>query len=146
MAKNYIQGKYTVKNKSKYLGDANNVVFRSSWEKKLFIYLDNNPDVINWGSEELVINYVSPSDNRVHRYFPDVIMTYKDKLGVIKKAVIEVKPYKQTQPPQGKRMTKFLAEEYKTYAVNLAKWKYAKEWCEDNGAEFMIMTERELKV
>jgi hypothetical protein len=71
---------------------------------------------------------------------------YKDKKGEVKKAIIEVKPLKQTQPPQGKRMTKFLAEEYKTYAVNLAKWNAAKEWCLNNGCEFVIMTERELKV
>ena len=28
----YLQGKYIVRNKKKYMGDHNNVVYRSSWE------------------------------------------------------------------------------------------------------------------
>ena len=32
---------------------------------------DLNPDVLKWGSEETVIPYVSPLDNKIHRYFVD---------------------------------------------------------------------------
>jgi hypothetical protein len=33
-----------------------------------------------------------------------------------------------------------------TYAVNQAKWKAAKEFCSDHMWEFIILTEKELKV
>ncbi len=32
----------------------------------------------------------------------------------------------------------------KTYAVNQAKWMYAREFCKDNSLEFKIITEDEL--
>jgi hypothetical protein len=36
--------------------------------------------------------------------------------------------------------------EVKTYAVNEAKWKAAEEYCADRRMQFMILTEKELKV
>jgi len=33
-----------------------------------------------------------------------------------------------------------------TYAVNQAKFKAADEFCKDHGWEFMIVTEKELKI
>lgn len=103
--------------------------------------LDSNPDVVCWGSEELVIPYVSPLDGKYHRYFTDFIM--KNKKGEV--FVIEVKPYKQTQQPEKpKRQTRRFIEEVKTYAVNQAKWKAATEYCKDRNYQFIIMTEKEL--
>jgi len=49
------QGKYVVKNKDKYVGDVKNVIYRSGWEKKVFLRLDINPNVLKWGSEILDI-------------------------------------------------------------------------------------------
>jgi hypothetical protein len=56
-----------------------------------------------------------------------------------------VKPKKQTVPPKQKsRATKSYLYECKTYAVNQAKWKAAKEWCADRMLEFKVITEEEL--
>ena len=134
------QGKFRPKNTKKYLGDSNNIVYRSRWELKFMMYLDSHPNVVQWGSEELVIPYRSPIDNRVHRYFPDFIV--KTKKGTM---IIEVKPEAQTQPPkQRKRVTKQYIQEVATYGINQAKWQAATEYCLDRGWTFKIITESHL--
>jgi len=61
--------------------------------------------------------------------------------------VIEVKPKKQTVEPQKRsRVTKSFIYECKTYAVNQAKWKAAREFCADRLIEFKIITEEELGI
>ena len=61
--------------------------------------------------------------------------------------MVEVKPFKQTKEPKTqKKITQRYFNEVVTYAVNQAKWKAAHEVCKDNGYEFMIITEKELKV
>ena len=71
------KGLFKPKNPSKYKGNVNEIVYRSSWEKKMMIYCDTTASVIEWGSEELVIPYVSPWDGRYHRYFPDFLLKLK---------------------------------------------------------------------
>ena len=106
-----------------------------------------NENILQWGSEEFWIPYKSPVDKRVHRYFPDFIIKVKENTGNIKTYVVEVKPDKQTKPPQKKkRVTKSYIYECKTYAVNTAKWKAAQEWCADRKIEFKIITEKELGI
>tara|TARA_R100000027_G_scaffold22912_1_gene16579 strand:+ start:1295 stop:1645 length:351 start_codon:yes stop_codon:yes gene_type:complete len=103
-----------------------------------------NESVISWASEEFSIPYVSPIDHKVHRYFPDYLIEVKEG-SRIKKYIIEVKPKKQTKPPgKRSRVTPSYINECKTYEVNKAKWKSAKEFCLDNGLEFKIITEEEL--
>ena len=127
--------------------DRNNIICRSSWERKFCRYCDLNENVISWGSEEFWIPYLSPVDNRVHRYFPDFIMKIKENTGAIKTYVVEVKPKKQTVPPKKpKRQTKSYLYECKTYAVNQAKWKAAVEFCKDHMIEFKVITEKELGI
>jgi hypothetical protein len=129
------------------VGDPSNIVFRSSWERKAFLFLDSHPDVIAWGSEEIFVPYISPIDKKVHRYFPDLIVKYRDRNGNVKKAMWEIKPAKQTKPPvEPKRKSKRFLEECKTYAVNCEKWKEATRWCAMNGFDFHIVTEKELQV
>jgi len=102
---------------------------------------------MEWGSEEIVIPYKSPWDGRIHRYFPDFYIKIKQHNGTTKKLIIEVKPKKQTKPPkEPQRKTKRYLNEVKTWGVNSAKWKYATEWCKDNGMEFKIMTEDDLGI
>lgn len=141
---NTYKGKYQVKNPQKYKGNPNNVVFRSSWELKFFNYCDKNPDIIQWASEEpfMVIPYKSPIDGRWHRYFPDVwIKTAADTF------LVEIKPLKETQEPKKRsRVTKKYLYEVKTWGINSAKWKAAKEFCEDRKWKFKIITEKELKL
>ena len=129
----------------KYKGDPNSIVCRSTWERKFCRYCDLNKNIISWASEEFFIPYVSPLDNKVHRYFPDYLIKVREQNGETKTYLIEVKPKKQTKPPVKKsRATKSFIYETKTYAVNQAKWKAAKEWCDDRKIEFKIITEDEL--
>ena len=142
-----LKSKYKPSNPQKYKGDYNNIICRSTWERKCCRWVDLNESIISWGSEEFFIPYVSPVDNRVHRYFPDFIIKLKEQSGKVKTYVIEVKPKKQTVPPVKKtRVTKSFIHETKTYAVNQAKWKAAKEWCDDRLLEFKIITEDELGI
>jgi hypothetical protein len=142
-----LKSKYHPSYPSKYKGDPNNIICRSSWERKFCHWCDLNENILEWGSEEFYIPYLSPVDNRVHRYFPDFIIKVKEQTGNIKTYVIEVKPKRQTQPPKQKsRITKGYLYEAKTYAVNQAKWKAANEWCKDRLLEFKIITEDELGI
>ena len=142
-----LKSKYKPSYPQKYKGDSNNIICRSSWERKFCRWCDLNESVLEWGSEEFSIPYISPLDNRIHKYFPDFIIKVKEQSGKIKTYVIEVKPKKQTAPPKQKsRVTKSYIYEAKTYAVNQAKWKAAKEWCDDRLLEFKIITEEELGI
>ena len=142
-----LKSKYHPERPEKYVGDAKSIICRSSWERKFCRWCDLNENILKWGSEEFCIPYVSPVDRRVHRYFPDFIIQVREKTGNVKKYVIEVKPFKQTQPPQkGKKSKKTLITETKTYAVNQAKWKAAEEWCKDRMLEFKVITEHELGI
>lgn len=139
------QGIFRPKNPKKYIGDSNNIVYRSSWECRIMSWFDQNDDVVSWASEELVVPYKSPIDNRFHRYFPDFIVKVKTRDGTMKTLMIEVKPKKQTIPPEPKkRVTKQYVTEVTTYGVNQSKWKAAHEYCLDRGWEFKIMTEEHL--
>ena len=92
------KGKYRPKNLKKYLGKIDTIVYRSSWEKKFMIYCDNNPSIIQWASEEISIPYVSPLDNKIHRYYPDFFLKVKQKNNAVKNMIIEIKPLKQCSP------------------------------------------------
>ena len=138
------KGRFSPKNPAKYNGDSTNIIYRSLWELRVMKYLDDHPGVIWWASEELVIPYWNPIDNRKHRYFPDFVAKVKTKEGKIKTIVIEVKPDKQTKPPVQKRKTKKYLEESATYLINQSKWKAASEFCKDHGWEFKILTEHDL--
>ena len=142
-----IKSKYKPSYPDKYQGDSSNIICRSSWERKFCHYCDLNENILEWGSEEFWIPYVSPIDKRVHRYFPDFIMKVKESNGQIKTYVVEVKPKKQTiEPKKRSRVTKSYIYECKTYAVNQAKWKAAKEFCDDRLINFKIITENELGI
>lgn len=130
-------GRFLPKNPQKYVGNVNNIMWRSTWELQFFKWLDQNPAVLRWGSEELVIPYISPLDMRQHRYFPDIILLYKHKDGSIRKEIVEVKPYSQTiaTPRMSDRDKQALI-------VNEAKWKAAAIWAESQGATFRVITEK----
>ena len=141
------KGKYYPSFPRKYKGDPTNIIFRSLWERKFMVYCDKNANVLEWASEEIAIPYVSPVDQRSHRYFPDFYMKVKETDGAIKKYVIEVKPLKQCSPPKKpKRQTKGYIREAFEYAKNQAKWKEAREWCADRQWEFKVVTEKELGI
>lgn len=141
------KGKFTPKNPKKYGGDPTNIVYRSLWERKVMVYLDDNPNVIEWRSEEVAIPYISPVDGRPHRYFPDFIVKVKKPDGGTKTMMLEVKPKIQTkEPKKGKKVTRAYINEVATWGVNQAKWKSAQEFCLDKGWEFKLITESELGI
>lgn len=138
-------GRFIPKNPKKYIGDHKNIIYRSSWECKMMSWLDQNDSVLSWASEELTIPYISPVDNRFHRYFPDFIVKLRTKDNKVKTMMLEVKPKKQTQPPEvKKRKTKQYINEVVTWSINQSKWKAAEEYCLDRGWEFKIITEDHL--
>ena len=138
-----LKGKFTPRNIGKYRGDYRNIIFRSSWELKFMKYCDSNSNILEWGSEEVVIPYRSPLDNRVHRYFPDFYMKIKESNGVTKRYLIEVKPKRQTKPPAKQKRHIYEVSEF---AKNQAKWEAAYNFCQDRRWHFKIITEDELKV
>lgn len=143
----YNQGYFRPRNPQKYKGNPNNIVYRSSWELKFMKWCDLNENILEYGSEEFHIPYISPVDRRVHKYYPDFIIKVKESTGQIKTYVIEVKPKKQTQPPKRpKRQTKSYIYECTTWEVNKAKWRAAQEFCADRRIEFKIITEDELGI
>ena len=140
-------GKFKPSNTNKYKGDPTNIIYRSLWERKFMVWCDNNENVLEWGSEEIIIPYRSPVDNRVHRYFPDFYVKTRTRAGKLSKNIIEVKPFVQTQEPKRKkRITKKYLSEVKTFVINDAKWKAADEYCKDRRMTFLILTENELRV
>ena len=141
------KGLFYPRNPQKYIGDPNNIIYRSSWEARVMTWLDKNPDIISWASEELTVPYKSPVDGRFHRYFPDFIVKLRTKTGVVKTLMLEIKPKHQTVEPVKKtRATKRYINEVMTWGVNSAKWKAAREYCKDRGYEFIIMTEKNLPI
>ena len=110
-------------------------------------YLDTNSNVVEWQSEEFYINYLSPIDGLMHRYYPDFAVKYKD--GHIE--LVEVKPIKDMNPPKqinkpkkkARSINKYIKEEM-TYQVNQAKFKAATIFCEQRDWQFVIITEKEL--
>lgn len=141
------KGKFKPTNPEKYSGNAENIIYRSSWELKVMKYLDINPNVIYWASEELFIPYISPVDEKEHRYFPDFIVRTKKRDGNLETYMIEIKPEIQTKSPEkrSKRTRKFL-NEIATYSVNQAKWRAADIYCQKKGWKFMVLTERDIGI
>ena len=142
------KGKFRPKRPKKYKGDPTQIIYRSLWEKKFMEYCDLTESISQWQSEEFWIPYKSPLDNRVHRYFPDFFIKYRDAHGKMRNVVIEVKPAKQLKMPKKnpKKRTKSWAYEVQTYVVNQAKWKAAESYCADRKYEFKIMTEKDLGI
>jgi hypothetical protein len=141
------KGKFKPINYQKYKGDPTNIIYRSLWELKFMRWCDGNESILEWKSEEFWIPYVSPLDGRVHRYFPDFYIKVKDKIGGIKKYVVEVKPLKQVNGPKPqKTKSKKYITEVTEYAKNQAKWEAAREYCKDRMMEFKVITEKDLNI
>ena len=141
------KGVYKPSNPKKYIGDPNNIIYRSLWERKFMYWCDHNENIMKWSSEEIWIPYLSPLDRRVHKYFPDFYIKYKTKEGIVKESLVEVKPKRQVEGPKPqKRMTQKQMYALKEYAKNQAKWAAAKEFCADRRWEFQILTEDNLGV
>jgi hypothetical protein len=129
---------FNPQNPKKYAGDHSKIVCRSLWERQVCKFCDSNPNIIKWSSEEIGIPYLSPIDNKMHTYFPDFLIQFKNSLG-IQTWMVEVKPKKQT-------MLKENASKKEKYiwTINNAKWKAATDYCKKYKMSFKILTEKEL--
>lgn len=105
-------------------------------------WLDMNEKVRAWSSESVVVPYVSPIDDRVHRYIVDFMI--ETTAGTF---LVEVKPQKECIPPRtGKGRRKQLVEaEARTYAQNTAKWQAAEQYAHAMGYKFQVWDEVTLK-
>ena len=141
------KGYFKPRNPSKYKGDPTNIIYRSRWEAKFMKYLDDHPDVLSWASEEVIVPYRSPVDGKAHRYFPDFLVRKRNPTGIIETLMVEIKPAEQTKEPiKKKTINKAYVNEVMTWGVNQAKWKAAKEFCDDRRWKFVILTEKELNI
>jgi Straboviridae/Kyanoviridae head completion nuclease len=147
-----MKGMFKPYHPEKYAGNPLNIVYRSQWELKMMMTFDHDPNIIGWASEEKAIPYRSPLDNRIHRYYPDFILKERLTNGKTCIKIIEVKPFDQTLPPKQPstkggskpRRTKRFIKEVEAYAVNMSKWASARKYCEQIGAQFVILTENEI--
>ena len=132
------RSKYKPNNPSKYVGNVDDIVCRSLWERNVCKFLDENTSILKWSSEEIIIPYIHPFDNKLHNYFPDFLVQFNNN-GLINTWVLEIKPKKQTflkeNASKGDKMI---------WAINSAKWKAADIYCKKHNMTFKILTEKEL--
>ncbi len=136
---------FVPRNPEKYVGDIRKIRYMSSWELDAHKFLDNNSKVLRWASEEIKIPYISPVDKKLHNYYPDYWIEFKNRDGEIIQEIIEVKPEAQTKPPSrvGKKKQTQLYEAVR-FAVNVAKWRACSEFCDKYNIKFRIVTERQM--
>jgi len=145
--KRYKQGYYTPENPKKYVGEKDNIFFRSGWELKLMIFLDRNAHVTQWASEPFAIKYINKLTKKQHRYFIDFWAVVSGK-----KVLIEVKPSKEVQKPNPISESKVNYKKLKNYNIacetyirNISKWEAAINFCKTNNMIFKIFTENDFK-
>lgn len=129
---------YKPTNIKKYIGNPNNIVCRSLWERNVCKFLDENASILKWSSEEIAIPYTHPLDSKIHNYYPDFMVQFKNNEG-LQTWIIEIKPKKQTLLRENATKNEKII-----WSVNTAKWTAAKKYCEKNNITFKILTEQEL--
>jgi hypothetical protein len=129
---------YNPKNPKKYAGDVSKIVCRSLWERNVCKFCDETTSIIKWSSEEIAIPYVNPIDKKVHNYYPDFLIQFKNDVG-IHNWMVEVKPKKQTYLKENASK-----KEKATWIINSAKWQAAKKYCDSHNIIFKIITEKDL--
>ena len=132
---NFSKGTYIPKNPQKYIGKRN-PTFRSSWEMRVMMFLDENKHITHWASESISIPYRSPLDGKIHQYIPDFFVVYENKSHQIKAEIVEVKPKSQTS------LTEAKTRHDKLHAiVNQAKFLSATAYCKQHGYVFRVISE-----
>jgi len=131
----FAQGKYQIQNPEKYVGNKQ-PTYRSSWEFVFMQFCDNNPNILQWASEAVHINYRNPLTGKNTIYVPDFLITYNDASGTPHAELIEVKPKKETTL-EGARNVRDQA----AAILNMAKWEAARAWAQAHGMRFRVVTE-----
>lgn len=149
---NYQQGKYQLKNANKYIGDPQNIVYRSSWELAFCNYLDVNKSIIKWSCEQPIVVYQDMTSMehgvpKTRRYYVDF---FYEKLidgdECSEKVMVEIKPSTEVKPPvrplnETTKALKNYSYGIKTYAKNCCKWEAAERYAKKRGYQFLIITE-----
>ena len=136
------RGKFNPKNLSKYDGDFRRIEYRSLWERQVFRFCDDNAAIIRWSSEEVIVPYRCKTDNRMHRYFVDLKITFENGHTYL----IEIKPKKETlEPKKRARASKGYLTEVLKYVKNMSKWESANEYAQQRGWKFEVWTEETIK-
>ena len=134
----WAQGKYTVKNKEKYVGKGE-PTYRSSWEFTFMLFCDNHPSVIQWASEPFMIPYRNPFTGKNTVYVPDFMMVYLDAKQQKHAEVIEIKPSKESMLENARSV-----RDRASVALNVAKWATANAFCKNIGLKFRVVTEQDI--
>lgn len=135
-------GIHKILHREKYLGKSETINYRSILEKKFIVYCEDNPNIISWNYEEVIIPYFFSLDNKMHRYILDFFIRVKDK-EKITNYLIEIKPESFTTAPKKRRSKKYL-EESILYAKNVCKWNAAIKYAESRNCKFKIITDKDL--
>jgi hypothetical protein len=131
----YANGKYSIKNPEKYMGN-HAPTYRSSWEFTFCAFCDNNPAVINWASEAIKIPYRNPVSGKNTIYVPDFLIVYVDSNQKQHTELVEIKPLKEATMESAKSVRDKLS-----VAINMAKWAAADNWAKANNIRFRVVTE-----
>jgi hypothetical protein len=143
----YRQGYFKPIYPEKYVGDSGKIIYRSSWEKKFMTFCDVNEKVVAWASETIQVPYLSPIDGAVKTYNLDFYFKVREEDGSCKDYIAEIKPAKKLEKPvlPNSRLTEKRVEAHnyqmKEYITNMYKFQAAKQWAEERGWEFMLITE-----
>ena len=114
---NYKQGNFFSKKNNKDL------FFRSGMELEFYKILEDKKDVTAYRAEPIEIDYYYEGSN--HRYIPDILVEFNSG----QKQLWEIKPKSQTKMPK-----------------NQAKWAAASDYCKKRNWEFIVLTERGLRL
>lgn len=147
MARNFKQGLFVPTHPEKYVGNVNKIWYRSSYELQTFEFLDRNPNVKRWASEEIHIDYFDIVSQKMRKYYPDIWVEYVTADGEVKQEIIEIKPRSQVRKPNSRH--KHYASEALTFETNKCKWAAAEDWCKyhsrnSNEITFRILTEKSI--
>jgi hypothetical protein len=144
-------GKYKTGNfypsTNKYIGNTNEIIFRSGWEKKFMEFCETHPQILNWSSERTQIPYISPLDGKYHTYFVDFWIKIITIDNQYVNYLVEVKPDKKLDKPkqpakQTRKSTQNYQDALNEWFVNKAKFETASRWCDSKGWKFAVITDK----
>ena len=150
-----LQGTYNPRLGGPYKGPAQKPKFRSKLELRLMTMLDSPEanNVLSWEYESRRIPYVDKSTfeidksgrrhNPVRQYVIDFIIRLRGSVGV-RVFWVEVKSLNDIEVNKRKRRTKNAMIAEKIRVKNYCKWMSAAKIAKNIGAQFLVVTEREL--
>jgi hypothetical protein len=131
-------------------------------------YCDNFNSILRWSSEPIKIPYILITDSTQHNYNVDFYIRYKNIDDIEKDYIIEIKPERDKNKPkkplsnneytealelynskkikekpikESKKTIMNYNRDLKIYLTNMSKFNAAKEFAEQRGMEFLVLTE-----